>query len=231
MEPGRSSGGGPGLERSGSVVLRETNFLLFLAASLPLIMTPGPDMIYVATHGFSRGHKVALLSALGVGLGYVVHAVLAVAGLSALLQGSATAFLEVKYVGAAYLLYLGFRALFDRGGFSSLRGEGGGRTDHLARVFFRGTVTSVLNPKGVLFFMAFLPQFVNLGGGSVALQVCVLGSIFAMLCLIVYGLVGYFFGSLGDVLIDKPRFAGALRWATGGILVALGLRLAIPEPC
>ena len=211
-------------------MLRETDFLLFLAASLPLILTPGPDMIYVATHGIARGRNVALISASGVGLGYVVHTVLAVAGLSALLQQSATAFLVVKYTGAAYLLYLGIRTLLDTSGFASLRGEGGGTTDDLARVFFRGTVTSVLNPKGVLFFLAFLPQFVSLSGGSVALQVSVLGSIFALLCLIVYGVVGYFSGSLGDVLAGKPGLAGALRWITGGILVVLGLRLAIPEP-
>ena len=212
-------------------MLRETNFLLFLAASLPLILTPGPDMIYVATRGIARGRGVALLSASGVGLGYVVHMVLAVAGLSALLQQSATAFLVVKYAGAAYLLYLGVRTLFDRSGFASLRGGGEeGRTDDFARVFLQGTVTSVLNPKGILFFLAFLPQFVSLSGGSVALQVCVLGSIFALLCLIVYGFVGYFSGSFGDVLADKPRAAGALRWVTGGILVALGLRLAVPEP-
>lgn len=212
-------------------MLRETDFLLFLVASLPLIMTPGPDMIYVATRGISRGRGVALLSASGVGLGYVVHTVLALAGLSALLQQSATAFLVVKYAGAAYLLYLGIKTLFGKGGFASLRGSGGeGRTDDLVRIFFQGTVTSVLNPKGVLFFLAFLPQFVSLDGGSVALQVSVLGSIFALLCLFVYGLVGYFSGSLGEALIERPRFAGILRWITGGILVALGLRLAIPEP-
>ena len=209
--------------------MRETNFLLFLAASVPLILTPGPDMIYVATRGIARGRNVALISALGVGLGYVVHTVLAMAGLSALLQQSATAFLVVKYAGAVYLLYLGIRTLLDRSGFASLRGKGGGSADALTRVFFQGTVTSVLNPKGVLFFLAFLPQFVSLTGGSVALQVSVLGSIFALLCLVVYGVVGYFSGSLGDVLAEKPRLAGALRWITGGILVALGLRLAIPE--
>ena len=207
----------------------ETNFLLFLAASIPLILTPGPDMIYVATRGIARGRNVALISASGVGLGYVVHTVLAVAGLSALLQQSATTFLVLKYAGAAYLLYLGIRTLLDRSGFASLRGEGGGSADELARIFFQRTVTSVLNPKGVVFFLAFLPQFVSLTGGSVALQVSVLGSIFVLLCLVVYGVVGYFSGSLGDVLAEKPRFSGALRWITSGILVALGLRLAIPE--
>ena len=211
--------------------MKETDFLLFLAASVPLILTPWPDMIYVATRGIARGRGVALISASGVGLGYVVHTVLAVAGLSALLQQSATAFLVVKYAGAAYLLYLGIRALLDRSGFASLRGKGAERrADNLARVFFQGTVTSVLNPKGVLFFLAFLPQFVSLSGGSVALQVSVLGSIFALLCLIVYGAVGYFSGTLGDALADKPGLAGVLRWVTGGILVVLGLRLAVPEP-
>lgn len=196
----------------GCADLGETNFLLFLAASLPLILTPGPDMVYVATRGISRGRGVALTSASGVGLGYIVHTLLAVAGLSALLQGSATAFLVVKYAGAAYLLYLGARTLLDGGGFAPIRGEGGeGRADDIARIFLQGTVTSVLNPKGILFFLAFLPQFVSLSRGSVVLQVSVLGSIFALLCLFVYGLVGYFSGSPGDVLVDRPCFAGALR--------------------
>ena len=205
--------------------------MLFLAASLPLILTPGPDMIYVATRGIARGRGVALVSALGVGLGYMVHTVLAVGGLSAILQQSAIAFLVVKYAGAAYLVYLGIRTLLDRSGFASLRGtDAEGRADDLARVFFQGTITSVLNPKGVLFFLAFLPQFVSLSGGSIALQVSVLGSIFALLCLIVYGVVGYFSGTLGDALADKPGLAGVLRWVTGGVLVALGLRLAVTEP-
>ena len=205
--------------------------MLFLAASLPLILTPGPDMIYVATRGIARGRGVALVSALGVGLGYMVHTVLAVGGLSAILQQSAIAFLVVKYAGAAYLVYLGIRTLLDRSGFASLCGtDAEGRADDLARVFFQGTITSVLNPKGVLFFLAFLPQFVSLSGGSIALQVSVLGSIFALLCLIVYGVVGYFSGTLSDALADKPGLAGVLRWVTGGVLVALGLRLAVTEP-
>lgn len=212
----------------GGAVVSETNFLLFLAASVPLIMTPGPDMIYVATRCILRGRNVALLSASG--LGYVVHTVLAVAGLSALLQQSNAAFLAVRYAGAAYLLYLGAKTLLDRGGFASLRGERGeGQADDLACVFFQGTVTSVLNPKGILFFLAFLLQFVSLGGGSVALQASVLGSIFALLCLIVYGFVGYFSGSLGDLLARRPRFSDALRWFTGGVFIALGLRLVLPE--
>ena len=139
-------------------MLRGTDFLLFLAASLPLILTPGPDMIYVATRGIAWGRSAALISASGVGLGYLVHTVLAVVGLSAILQQSATALLVVKYAGAAYLLYLGFRTLADGSGFLSLRGEGGGRTDDLLRVFFQGTVTSVLNPRECCFFWRSCPS-------------------------------------------------------------------------
>ncbi len=129
-------------------MLRETNFLLFLAASLPLILTPGPDMIYVATRGIARGRGVALISASGVGLGYVVHTVLAVAGLSALLQQSATAFLVVKYVGAAYLLYLGVRTLFDRGASHLFAGREKRDERTTSRVFsFRGRSRAYSTPR------------------------------------------------------------------------------------
>lgn len=129
-------------------MLRETNFLLFLAASLPLILTPGPDMIYVATRGIARGRGVALISASGVGLGYVVHTVLAVAGLSALLQQSATAFLVLKYAGAAYLLYLGVRTLFDRGLRISSRGGRRGTNGRACACFLPGDGHERAQPQG-----------------------------------------------------------------------------------
>lgn len=207
-------------------MLDTTNVLLFLLTALVLIFTPGPDMIYVAARGISQGRKVAALSTAGVCLGYVVHTALAALGLSALLASSATAFRVVQYVGAAYLLYLGIRTLRDRSAFDPT-----GEVPPLptGAVLRQGMLTSILNPKGILFFLSFLPQFVVPEAGGIAFQVVALGLTFTTLCLLLYGAVALSSGVLGDRFRRTPRFADALRWVSGSVLVALGIRLVLPE--
>ncbi|MGB3681440.1 MAG: LysE family translocator, partial [Rubrobacteraceae bacterium] len=207
----------------------EMNLALFLTASLALIVTPGPDMIYVVTRGVSQGRRVGLVSAWGACSGLVVHTALAAVGLSALLRSSATAFTVVKYVGAAYLIYLGVKSLLSREGFS-LREDSVPKLG-FGKVFFRGVASNVLNPKIALFFLAFLPQFVHAGAGTgaAASQMLVLGSMFTMLALVIFSVIAYFSGTLGGALARKPAFANVLRWFTGSVLIGLGLRLALPD--
>ena len=207
-------------------MLQELSLVLFLTASLVVIVAPGPDNILVLTRGISQGRRAAMVSAAGASVGLVCHSLLAAAGLSAILAQSAAAFAVVKYAGAAYLIYLGARALLSREGFSVSGGEG---TTRLRNVFAQGVVSNVMNPKIAVFFLAYLPQFADPNAGSMAPQLLVLGLAFAVLTWIVFSALGYFSGSLGDKLIRRPRLADALRWVTGGVLVVLGLRLALPE--
>lgn len=208
-------------------MLTDMNLALFLTASLALIATPGPDMIYVVTRGVSQGRRVGLVSAWGVCAGLVFHTALAAAGLSALLRSSAAAFMVVKYVGAAYLIYLGVKALLTRDSFSLA--ENTAPQSGLGKAFFQGVASNVLNPKIALFFLAFLPQFVHPATGSAASQMLILGLTFTLLALMIFNVIAYFSGTLGDLLGRKPAFANVLRWFTGSVLIGLGLRLALPS--
>ena len=204
-----------------------TSLILFLTASLALIVTPGPDMIYVVTRGVAQGRAAGLVSAWGACSGLIVHTMLASVGLSALLRSSATAFMVVKYAGAVYLIYLGIKAFLGRENFSVSREPA--PTLKLGKVFFQGVASNLLNPKIALFFLAFLPQFVSLASGNAALQMLILGLVFTTLALLVFNVIAYFSGALGNWLGKKPGFADGLRWLTGSVLVGLGLRLALPE--
>ena len=208
------------------MVFGEINLVLFLTASLVVILAPGPDNILVLTRGISQGRHAAMVSAAGASVGLVCHSLLAAAGLSAILAQSAVAFAVVKYAGAAYLIYLGAGALLSREGFSVSGGKG---TLRLRSVFAQGVASNVMNPKIAVFFLAYLPQFADPNAGSLAPQLLGLGLAFAALTWTVFSALGYFSGALGDKLIRRPRLADALRWVTGGVLVVLGLRLALPE--
>jgi threonine/homoserine/homoserine lactone efflux protein len=210
------------------VELLDTNIALFVAASLAVIFAPGPDNIYVLTRGVAQGREVALASAWGMCSGLLLHTTLAAGGLSAILARSAVAFSVIKYAGAVYLLYLGVRVLLSKHEFVS-PGEEPPRA-RLRSFFFRGLTMNLLNPKVAVFFLAFLPQFAGPNGattGGAALRFLALGLIFAFLSLAVFSAIALSASILGDRLSRNPRFANALRWLTGCILVGLGVRLAL----
>ena len=203
-----------------------TNFALFFVASWALILTPGPDMLYVITRGIAQGRRAGIVSALGVTVGILVHTLLAALGLAVILQTSLVAFLLVKYAGAAYLIYLGVKALKDTGSLIL-------KTDHQAvrvRVlFWQGVLSNVTNPKIALFFLAFLPQFVRRESGLVPLQMLVFGLLFACFGVVFLSIVGWSAGGIGRWLARKPRYVHTIRWLTGGALIGLGVRLAFAE--
>ena len=199
--------------------------MLFLAASLVVIVAPGPDNILVLTRGITLGRGAGLVSAAGASLGLVVHSFFAAVGLSALLASSAVAFAVVKYVGAAYLIYLGIKALLDRDAFVFSDGAPVG----LRSVFAQAMISNVANPKIAVFFLAFLPQFAEPGGGSVALRLLALGLTFALSTWVIFSATALFPSVLGGWLRTRPSFANTLRWLTGSVLIGLGLRLALPE--
>ena len=203
-----------------------TNFSLFVAASWALIIAPGPDMLYVITRGMSQGRKAGLLSALGVTVGILVHTVFAAFGLAVLLQTSAWAFLVVKYVGALYLIYLGLKALKDKSNFAPPTQP---QNVDFHSIFWQGVLSNVLNPKVALFFLAFLPQFVNGDRGHITLQIFTLGIVFALFGVMFLSVVGYFSGGIGRWLANRAGLASVLRWLSGGVFIGLGVRLALVE--
>jgi threonine/homoserine/homoserine lactone efflux protein len=205
----------------------DSQLALFVVASLVLIVTPGPDMIYVITRGIGQGRGAGLLSALGVSLGIIVHTTFAALGLSVVLRSSAIAFTLVKYVGAGYLIYLGLKSMRSKQTLlTSVRTH---QPAPQGAIFWQGVVSNVLNPKVALFFLAFLPQFVRPNGTSPAVQMVSLGLLFAVLGVIFLCGVGFFAGSIGHWLGQRPGVADKLRWVTGSIMIGLGLRLALPN--
>lgn len=210
--------------RGGTVPL-DTNIALFIAASLAVIVAPGPDNIYVLTRGVAQGREVALASAWGMCSGLLFHTTLAAVGLSAILARSAVAFSVVKYAGAAYLIYLGVRAILSKEEFVSPEEEA--PTARLRSFFLRGLTMNLLNPKVAVFFLAFLPQFASPAMGGAVLRLLALGLLFALLSVLVFSAIALFSGVLGDRLSQSLRFANALRWLTGCVLVGLGVRLAL----
>jgi threonine/homoserine/homoserine lactone efflux protein len=204
-----------------------TTFVLFAVAALVLLVIPGPAVLYIVAQSVSGGRRVGLVSALGLHAGSLVHVAAAAVGLSSLLVSSARAFELVKLAGAAYLVYLGVRRLRDRSGKDAALAR---EPRPLSHAFRQGIVVNVLNPKTALFFLAFLPQFVDVSRGSVALQVVVLGLTFVLLGLLSDGLYAVLAGGAGSWLRRRPRVAARERYVTGGVLVGLGVTTALSGP-
>ena len=197
---------------------------VFSLASLALLVVPGPSVLYIVTRSISQGRMAGLVSVLGVHVGTTFHIAAAALGLSALLMRSIVAFNVVKYAGAAYLIYLGIRRLLDD---ESLVQDGPVKERSLSRIFRQGIVVNLLNPKTALFFLAFLPQFVDVERGSVALQMLVLGSLFIVLGLISDGAYAHFSSFLGDRLRTSKTFARRERLFSGGVYLGLGVTAAL----
>ena len=203
-----------------------SKYILFVGVSWALIITPGPDMIYVITRGVTQGRKAGILSAVGVICGILVHTTAAALGLTLILQTSALAFLIVKTLGAAYLIYLGIKAWREKSTFHLPTS-----TSNVSsrRVFWQGVLSNVLNPKVAIFFLAFLPQVVDKGGPHIALQMVMLGLTFAFFGLCFLLVVGYSSGKIGSLLTRRPHYGQFLGRLAGGIMIGLGIRLALTE--
>jgi threonine/homoserine/homoserine lactone efflux protein len=207
-------------------MIEPTKFALFLGVSWVLIIAPGPDMFYVITRGMAHGRRAGILSAIGVVCGILVHTTAAAFGLTLILQTSAFAFLLVKYVGTAYLLYLGIKAWQDKSTFSLQTSTSVVSSRVL---FWQGVLSNVLNPKIAIFFLAFLPQFVDKESGHITLQMVILGLTFASFGLCFLLVVGYSSGTIGRWLTHQPQYAQFFQRLAGGILIGLGIRLALTE--
>jgi len=204
-----------------------STYALFLAAGIGLLAIPGPAVLYVVGRSIDQGRRAGLVSVLGISTGTLVHITAATVGLSSLVLASAVAFNAVKYVGAAYLVFLGVRRLLTRAGDEALHGTA---PRSLRRLYADGVVVNVLNPKTIVFIFAFLPQFVDVSRGHVWLQVLVLGLSFALLGMMSDSLYAVVAGSVAERLRGSRRVARFQLWFGGGILVALGLAAAFVGP-
>lgn len=196
-----------------------SSLLVFVVASAALAVVPGPAVLYIVAQSVHGGRRVGAISALGIASGGMVHVLAAIAGLSAVLATSATLFTAVKVAGAAYLVWLGIRVLL-----RPVDGSIGGRglEPTLRRVYTQGVVVNVLNPKTALFFIAFLPQFVE-ESGSARSQLALLGALFVAIALasdLVWALLA---GTAGHILRQSRRFLSAQRWVSGAVFIGLGL--------
>jgi threonine/homoserine/homoserine lactone efflux protein len=197
--------------------------LVFSLAALAIIVVPGPAVLYVVAQSMSGGRGAGLVSALGVATGGLVHIVAAVAGLSALLVASAEAFTVVKLAGAAYLVYLGIRTLLSRPQERSAE-----LPPSRARTYRQGVVVNVLNPKTALFFLAFLPQFVD-PDGPVRTQLAVLGALFVIIALVSDSVWALVASAARGFLSRSGRFLRAQRYVSGSVLIGLGVLAAVTD--
>jgi threonine/homoserine/homoserine lactone efflux protein len=195
-----------------------TTLAVFAAATLALLLVPGPAVVYIVTRSVAQGRSAGLVSVAGVHVGSMVHVAAAALGVSALLAASATAFSLVKYLGAAYLVYLGLRKLFSGPGTTATEVEPASRS----RLFGQGFVVNVLNPKTAIFFLAFIPQFADPARGPVAAQIVVLGLVWIALGLVSDGAYVLLSAALAGRLHRSPVAARRLDIASGLVYIGLG---------
>jgi threonine/homoserine/homoserine lactone efflux protein len=197
-----------------------TTFALFAVACLAFLAIPGPSVFYIVTRSLVQGRRAGVMSMLGVQTGGLVHVVAAAFGLSALIASSAAAFTVVKYAGAAYLVFLGLRKLF---GAEPDKPELPSDRASVAHLFGHGVIVNVLNPKTALFFLAFLPQFVDPSAGPVAPQMLVLGLMLVSLGVLSDGTYALLAAGIGNRLRTRRR----LERISGGVFVSLGVVAAL----
>ncbi len=197
----------------------------FLVAALALNLTPGADMTFVAAQSLSGGRPAGVAASLGVGLGAVVHSALAALGLAALVAAEPVAFDLIRYAGAAYLIWIAIQMIRTP---PKLGDTNPNKTTSLARSFRQGLLTNLLNPKVIVFVLAFLPQFVDADTGAVGLQIFTLGCIFGFTGTSVLVLVALAGGHLGETLKHHPFAGRAIGWVSGTLIggLAIGLLLS-----
>lgn len=202
--------------------------LSFLAASVILSLMPGPDNILVLTESLTKGQKNGVAISVGLASGVLIHTLAAATGLSIIIQKSAVAFSVIKYLGAAYMFYLAYKALKEKQPEIELNEATRDSSSSIFRLVRKGFLMNILNPKVSLFFIAFLPQFVSTGGMNITLQMIILGVVFMVQALIIFGAIALLSGRLSKYL-NSSRFWKATKWSKVGVLSILGLTLALAK--
>ena len=201
------------------------NLILFVLAGLTLNITPGPDMMFIITRSVSEGTRSWVISSIGIAAGSLIHTMAVAFGLSALLIAVPAAYEIIKYAGAAYLVYLGIRMFFSK---QNITLNDKTKPVKMHSVFLQAMLTNIFNPKVALFFLAFLPQFVN-PEGNVTLQLILLGLLFNFNGTIVNILVALSAGRLGKFIKLRLNNSSVFKWITSSVFIGLGIRLALLE--
>jgi threonine/homoserine/homoserine lactone efflux protein len=198
----------------------------FLLTSLVIVVTPGTGVLYTLTAGLSRGGRASVVAAFGCTLGIVPHMAAAITGLAAVLHASAVAFEVLKYAGVAYLLYMAWATLRDRGALSV---EEAADPRPAAKVIADGVLINILNPKLSIFFFAFLPQFVSTGDPAAPIRMVELSAVFMLLTFVVFAGYGLFAAAVRNHVISRPRVLTWMRRGFGAAFAALGVKLALTQ--
>jgi threonine/homoserine/homoserine lactone efflux protein len=202
------------------------NLPIFLLAALILLITPGPAVLYIVARSLDQGRLAGFVSVLSIEVGNFVHVLAATLGLSAILVSSALAFSIVKYLGAAYLIYLGVRRLLA----SEIPQQPATlKRQSLIRIFRQGVLVAILNPKTALFFFAFLPQFVDLSKSSLTLQLLILGCLFVLMAIVTDSLYALLAGTVGQWLKGTRSFLRVERYLVGTVYIGLGVMAALSD--
>ena len=204
-----------------------SNLYMFIAASFLLCLAPGPDNIYVLTQGMTKSKKAAIITTLGLTSGLIIHTSAAAFGISVIFQTSELAFNIVKYAGAAYLMYIAYQAFKYRNEPLDLTTQNS--SSELKKLYVKGFIMNILNPKVSIFFLAFLPQFVTPANGNVPMQMITLGLVFMALTIVVFSSIGVAGNLLSSKLLEKPSIVKYMNILTSFVLVSLGLKLALSE--
>jgi threonine/homoserine/homoserine lactone efflux protein len=207
-------------------VIELPNLPIFLLAALILLLTPGPAVLYIIARSMDQGRLAGFVSVLSIEVGNSFHVLAATLGLSAILLSSALAFTVVKYLGAAYLIYLGFRRLLTRAQDKKIASF---QRQSLRRIFSQGVLVAVLNPKTALFFLAFLPQFVDPSVGSVTMQFLTLGAMFVIMAIVTDGAYAFLASTAGSWLKKNRSFLRAEQYVAGSVYIGLGVTAALSE--
>ena len=202
-----------------------TNLYMFIVASFVLCLVPGPDNIYVLTQGMTKSTKAAIVTTLGLTTGLIVHTSAAALGISVIFQTSQIAFDIVKYVGAMYLLYIAYQAFKYRNEPLDLSVQNS--STELKKLYIKGFIMNILNPKVSIFFLAFLPQFVTLENGNIPMQMIVLGLVFMLMTIVVFSGIGIAGNLLSKKLLEKPSIVKYMNILTSFVLISLGVKLAL----
>jgi len=204
-------------------MLEYTQVFYFVIASAALTLLPGPDIIFVTIQSISQGKWAGISTAFGLCTGLIFHTTAAAIGISAIIYNSALAFTIVKYLGALYLLYLAVTALSDK---STLAFESVAKSGNRA-LYKKGIFMNLLNPKVSLFFLAFLPQFVNTSSGSVSIQMLILGLVFMLQAILIFSAVAVFSSFFGEKILKSQKFGKYINITKAGIFGAIGIQLAL----
>jgi threonine/homoserine/homoserine lactone efflux protein len=204
-----------------------SNLYMFIFASFLLCLAPGPDNIYVLTQGITKSKKAAIITTLGLASGLIIHTSAAALGISVIFKTSQMAFDIVKYLGALYLLYIAYQAFKYRNEPLDLSVQNS--SSELKKLYFKGFIMNILNPKVSIFFLAFLPQFVSVENGNIPFQMIILGGIFMVLTLIVFSSIGIAANMLSARLLEKPKIVKYMNILTSFVLVSLGIKLALSQ--